>query len=414
MLTKKWASAAILAVAVMSLAACSGTSAAKPTASSAGGSAINLSLIGPLTGAFADTGTQFKEGAQVAINEINASGGVLKGRKLSFSSSDTAAGPQQSAQVIRDLTSNGHKLIFGELSSANCLADAPLLQTLGAVMITNTCTNQALTGQDGAAAPYPGFFRVGATDIADMVALYKTMNKEFPKIKTYDAFVFDYVSGHEEWTEFQDGLKSLGNTPKIGQQIFVPLTQQNYGSEISNLAAASKGGTKRGLYLGTYGSGTGSFINQSSSYNLFSNYDVVVNPGSYYPIARGLNGAAPEVWNGYDYNYKAYNTPENKSFVKAFNKLYKQNPDTFAYQSYLAVRAYGAAIQKAKSDDPAAVTKALAGISFSAPQGKYTINAKTHQGTANIVVTDTVGDSTQPDGVKVKKLVVVPFADTKQ
>jgi branched-chain amino acid transport system substrate-binding protein len=370
-----------------------------------------LSMLAPLSGAFADTGSQIGFGAQVAIDEINAAGGVLD-RPLEMVKTDTADGAQASVQAVRDSVSDDHELMFGELSSANCLALAPLVDELGAAFITTTCTNDDLTGTNGDPAPFERFFRVGATSEQDMLALARTMYEAAPDVTTYDVFAFDYVSGHLQWEQFSTELESLGADLSADVQYFVPLDEQNYTSQISALAGASKDGEKRGLYLGTYGSGTSSFINQAAQYDLFANYDVVVNSGSYWPIATSLNGAAPEIYNGYDYNYQAYDTAENTAFVEAYTALAGTVPDSWGYQGYLAVKAYAAAIADAGDTTADAVVEALKETSFSSPQGEFSMDATTHQGSANIVVTHTVGNPESETGVDVLESYVVTYEET--
>lgn len=404
MLTRKWAIAGVAALLVLS-------GCATDTPSESEGDPIVLAMLAPLSGAFADTGAQIEAGAQVAIDEINDGGGVI-GRPLAMEKADTADGAQAAAQAIRDFVNDERYLLFGELSSANCLADAPLVDDLGAILITTTCTNDDLTGVDGAEAPYERFFRVGATSEQDMLALARTMHEAAPEVTTYDVFAFDYVSGHLQWEQFSTELESLGMELSADVQYFVPLDEQNYTSQISALAAASEGAENRGLYLGTYGSGTASFINQAQQYDLFDNYEVVVNSGSYWPIATSLNGSAPEIYNGYDYNYQAYDTAENDAFIEAYRELAGTVPDSWGYQGYLAVKAYAAAIEKADTDDVDAVLDALKGVSFDSPQGEFTIDATTHQGSANIVVTHTVGNPDEETGVEVLRLFVVPYEDT--
>lgn len=409
MLTKKWAVAGS-AVALLALTACGGGNGGD----AAEGETITLAMVAPLSGAQADTGAQLDFGAQVAIDEINDAGGVLDGQKLDYVKTDTSAGSQASVQAIRDYSAEGHDLVFGELSSANCLALAPLVDELGSVFITTTCTNDDLTGHDGEPAPYERFFRVGATSEQDMLALARTLYDAAPDVTTYDVFAFDYVSGHLQWDQFSEELTALGADLKADEQYFVPLDEQNYTSQISALAGKSNTDEKRGLYLGTYGSGTSSFINQAEQYGLFENYDVVVNSGSYWPIATALKGEAPEVYNGYDYNYLAYDTEANTAFVDAYTELSGTVPDTWGYQGYLAVKAYAAAIEKAGSANSDDVLEALKGISFDSPQGEFTIDPDTHQGSSNIVVTHTVGDPDEDTGVKVIESFVVPYEETQK
>jgi len=417
MLTRKLALVgAIGTVLALGLAGCSsGGSGGGSTGGASGGPSgdpIVLAGLGPLTGTLSAVGTDIQRGAEIAAKQINAKGGVL-GRPLQVQMKDSAGGAQAATQIVRDYINAGNPLIFGEVSSANCLAFAPVVDQLDGVYIAGACTNEGLTGENGQPAPFARTFRVGATSIQDMIALTDTIVKKFPDVSTYDAFAFDYVSGHLQWQQFQDEAQKQGKPITPGQVFFVPLDAQDYGSQISVLAQSSKEGANRGLYLGTYSSATASFFQQSAPYDYLKNYKVVVNPGGYYPIARDLNGSAPEVWNGYDYNWSAYDSDMNKQFVDDFQAAYGYKPDTWAYQTYLAGLAYAAAIEKAGSADADAVAQALAGISFDSPQGEFTIDPVTHKGNANIVITDTVGDPNDPEKLKILSLTVVPYADAQ-
>ncbi|MDR1212600.1 MAG: ABC transporter substrate-binding protein [Propionibacteriaceae bacterium] len=407
MLTKKWAGAAVAMALVLGLASCGG----QDDNSGESGNPITIGVLGPISGAFADAGLNYRQGAQIAADQINARGGVL-GRQLKVEAKDTAAGPQEASQAVRDFVSSGTNFLIGELSSANCLADAPLVDQLDAVFITGICSVEELTGQAGQAAPYSRTFRAGATSSANIVAMADAIGRRFPQVTTYDSFAFDYVTGHLQWDQYVQAYADNGKPITVGKDLWVPMDQQNYGSQISVLATASTEGEHKGLYIGTYGAGTASFLQQAEPYDFLKNYEVVVTPGGYYPVARDLNGSAPLVWNGYEYNWAAYDTPENDAFVADFEALAGKKPITWSYVSYVAVLAYAAAIEKAGSDSPADVAAALAGIAFASPQGEYLIDAVTHNGSANIVLMETEGDPNDPERVRMLETIVIPYTDT--
>ena len=76
-------------------------------------------------------------------------------------------------------------------------------------------------------------------------------------------------------------------------------------------------------------------------------------------------------------------------------------------EQFSAVQAYAAAIAKAKSTDPNAVAKALAGLTFKATQGEMTIDATTHQANNNQVLSQLEGDPSSADGIKILRTVIV-------
>jgi branched-chain amino acid transport system substrate-binding protein len=77
---------------------------------------------------------------------------------------------------------------------------------------------------------------------------------------------------------------------------------------------------------------------------------------------------------------------------------------------YDAVYAYRAAIEKAKTDDPAAVAKALEGIGFNSPVGVKTIRAGDHQSYHNVPFFHFAADAKDPRGWRIDKYVVIDDA----
>jgi branched-chain amino acid transport system substrate-binding protein len=390
-----WRGAAAVAsagVLAMSLAGCAGSAGAH-------GNEITLGVLGPITGSQAEIGKNQVAAAQVAVAEINADGGI-NGKKVRLVKHDEGATPDVAASAIRKLAGDGVSLQLGLLSSANCLATAPILPRLGVVMLGTGCTNDGLAGLNGAAAPNANFFRVGTNDSQLIEGLAAYIAQKFPHVTDYDAFGYDYVTGTTQWKSYQKDIKADGVALRPKKQIFVTLGEQNFKQYVQSLADKSGDPKNRALNLGTYGSGTGSFLQQAQDFDLASKYALIVQPGGYYPIARTLGGRAPEVWNAYDYSYSAYNNAMNTRFVHDFRAKTGQMPESWGFDAYLAVFAYKAAIEKAGSADYEKVLKALPGVSFASPAGQLTIDATSHMTNVPVVATDTVGDPKSTEDVK--------------
>ncbi|ARJ07504.1 amino acid ABC substrate-binding protein [Cnuibacter physcomitrellae] len=391
--------AAVLAT-VGALSACSG--------SSGGGSddPIKIGVVGPQTGPLAEIGENQVAGAEVAVEQINAAGGIL-GRQVELSNGDEQTTPETSTAAVRNMANSGVNLVVGMLSSAGCLALAPQLASMNVALVDTGCTNDGLTGQNGEAAPFENFFRTSNNDSALIGPLAQTIAEKFPEATDYSAFGYDYVTGNTQWGLYQDDIKEDGVDLKVTSETFVPIGEQNFGLQAQQLVNGVSDPSKSALYLGTFSSGTGSFLQQAASYDLSSKFAVIVNPGGYYPIARSLNGLAPNVWNSYDYNYAAFDNDENARFVEDFRAKTGKLPVDWSYDAYVGVLAMKAAIEKANSTDTAAVVEALKGLSFDTPGGEITIDATTHQGNPPVVITNTVGDASAEESVKVLETVVV-------
>ncbi|MFJ6077989.1 ABC transporter substrate-binding protein [Pseudarthrobacter sp. NPDC092419] len=391
---------AVGTIAAMSACASGGTAGSSST------DPITIGVIGPKTGPLAEIGENQVAGAEVAVEQINATGGVL-GRQLKLVVQDEQTTPETAAAAVRNLSNQGVNLIVGMLSSASCLAVAPTLEGMDIAMVATGCTNDGLTGKDGQAAPYRNFFRTSNNDSALIGPLAKTIAEKFPEATDYSAFGYNYVTGTTQWGLFQKELKNEGVPVKVTSETFVPIGEQNFGLQVQKLVNGVSDPKKSALYLGTFSSGTGSFLQQAAPYDLSSKFAVIANPGGYYPIARTLNGVAPEVWNSYDYNYAAFDTESNKKFVDDFKAKTGKMPVDWSYDAYVGVLGMKAAIEKAGSAETAKVVESLAGLSFETPGGKLTIDATSHQSDAPVVITNTVGDTSATENVKVLETVVL-------
>ncbi|MBK5199570.1 MAG: ABC transporter substrate-binding protein, partial [Methyloceanibacter sp.] len=71
-----------------------------------------IAVVGPVTGQYASFGAQMKNGGEMAVEDINAAGGVL-GKKLDLDIGDDACDPKQAVAVANQMTGNGVALVAG-------------------------------------------------------------------------------------------------------------------------------------------------------------------------------------------------------------------------------------------------------------------------------------------------------------
>ena len=96
------------------------TAAAATIGISSASAEILISTAGPMTGQYASFGEQMKRGAEMAVNDLNAKGGVL-GQKVAFTTGDDACDPKQAVAVANKFGSQGGKFVAG--------TSAPVLQS---------------------------------------------------------------------------------------------------------------------------------------------------------------------------------------------------------------------------------------------------------------------------------------------
>jgi branched-chain amino acid transport system substrate-binding protein len=107
---------------------------------------IVIGLIAPLTGPVAAYGDQVKNGAQVAIDEINKKGGI-HGEKVVLKLADDAGEPKQGVSAANQLVGDGVHFVVGPVTSGVAVPASDVLAENGILMVTPTATAPALTNR---------------------------------------------------------------------------------------------------------------------------------------------------------------------------------------------------------------------------------------------------------------------------
>ncbi|MFO1057015.1 MAG: branched-chain amino acid ABC transporter substrate-binding protein [Dongiaceae bacterium] len=130
-------------VAAAALAAAIGTGAAKAE------DEISIGVAGPMTGQYAAFGEQLRRGAEMAVKNINAGGGVL-GKKLVLRVGDDACDPKQAVAVANNLVKSGVVFVAGHFCSGSSIPASSVYAEEGILQISPASTNPKFT--DDAAA----------------------------------------------------------------------------------------------------------------------------------------------------------------------------------------------------------------------------------------------------------------------
>lgn len=389
-------SLAATAALIIPLAACGDNST-----SSSDGNSITLGMVASFNqpGA-AENATDAYQGVQLGIQYIQEHGGMYNGAKLKIKQMpDNVSNTSLSTTSLRTLFNDDIKLIIGPDTSANCAADAQLIDQAGAVSI-HQCTTTEFSTKN---RPGKNMFNWDTNDMLTSTALAAEVKKDYSDVDTIDIVAYDYLQGHTGVDTFKNALKSEGLNPKVGKQFFVPPTATNYAAQINTLAQHAKT-EHRILVLLTYGAGYLNFIQQATPLKLFDNYDAVLTTSMYYRTAVALKGKAPKIWNSYSSCYATlWHTDEAKWLIKETKKKYGVLPDDWKLYGFNTVRAYAAAINKAKSSDPQKVLAAMQHLKFNLAQGPATMDPVSHQAKRPVPVCETVGDPSATDGVKLLK-----------
>jgi branched-chain amino acid transport system substrate-binding protein len=110
---------------------------------------IKISTAGPMTGQYASFGEQMRRGAEMAVADLNAAGGVL-GEKLVLSVGDDACDPKQAVAVANKFVSEGISFVAGHFCSGSSIPASKVYEEEGVLQISPASTNPKLTeeGED--------------------------------------------------------------------------------------------------------------------------------------------------------------------------------------------------------------------------------------------------------------------------
>lgn len=139
---------------------------------------IAVAIAGPLTGSNAAVGEQLKKGAEQAVKDINAAGGVL-GQKLVLTEADDACDPKQAEAVANQLAAKGVVFVDGHFCSSSSIPASAVYADAGILQISPASTNPKFT-DDAAAKGWMNVYRVCGRDDQQGSVAAKFIEKNFP------------------------------------------------------------------------------------------------------------------------------------------------------------------------------------------------------------------------------------------
>jgi len=326
------------------------------------------------SGPMATFGEVARQGAQIAVNEINDSGGIL-GRKVELVFGDTAAKPDVGKSEIERLVRTADvSIVIGIVSSAVAKAATPVMNDLKCPLIITHAMLDEVTGT----LCNPWTFRM--TWNMDQCYKASAMVAKESGAKKWTSVGPDYGFGQDSWKYFMRYGKELGGM-SFEEAIFTKMGTKDWAPVIEQLKTKS---TADGIMLSLWGNDLKDFLRQAHEAGLLLDKTTICPVGGSVEIftALGVLNMPKGVWFGSPYWYEAYNNDSNTRFIKTYSSLSGAEvpPSYAAYNSYAAIKMFKAAVEKAGSYDRSAVAKALSGLTVQdLPAGPTTFRREDHQ-----------------------------------
>ncbi len=343
---------------------------------------IKVGVVTPLSGSYAPIGKQVRLGAELAVKEINAAGGV-NGRPFELLFEDEEANPSVAVRKAEKLLQQDKvDLLTGTVNSGSTLAVGQIAERNDRILVTTVSYAPSITG----AQCSPNVFRVNANAFMQSSALTSWLIKNVPG-KRYFFIGPDYEMGRSTIAAFQADIKRLGGTDTGSS--FPPLGAKDFTPYIGQIRAARPDV----IMTATAGNDTVRLLTQLKEYGILASHPHLAgaagavtqeNIGAMAGAAEGFLSAA-----GYAIDI---DTPANKKFVAAFKKEFQTEPDLFGADTYGLFYLFKQAIEKAGGTDTAKLRAAMEDASWETPQGMKTMRKGDHQAIVDMVVVQVKGD----------------------
>ena len=352
---------------------------------------VKIGFVYIMSGPFATYGQFAKQGAELAIEEINKAGGI-NGRKVEALFEDSTAKPDVGIRAVRKhVYENGVDVVIGLDSSGVAKAVTPVMKELKTPLIITHAATPDVTGKD--CNKY--VFRI-SLNINQNLKMAADVAAGM-KAKTWTTAGPKYAFGFQSWEYFQKYLKQL--KPDVAflpesEVAFSPIKTTDFSPYITKIMNSKADG----VLVSLWGGNLIDFVRQASDMGFFDGKrEVLMTLGAATEVLYALKDKMPEgVWVGTRYWFLANDTPVNKNFVNAFKEKFKVYPSYNAHGAYAAVKAFAAAAKKAGSVDKEKIPAALEGLALELPVGKVVIRAGDHQAVTDGVWGKTAADPNMP------------------
>ncbi len=361
-----------------------------------------------MSGSHADYGRQMVMGATMAIEEINAAGGVnVGGTAYDFELIgflDSKLNGDQGVANARKLVEQGADFLVGNDSSGVAMAVGPVLPELDTLQIFTHAATEKLTEELVYRQGNKYIFRISAPVYQDAIvaALIFCDPEKYPDLKVYGSMMANYSYGKTAWSMFIDKCSQMRDDATFLDPQPVPFFTADFTPFLSALMAEEPD-----MIFATPWAGEAvAMLRQATAQGVFGDEEGKGGVDIWWQAMGGsvdvLEGITRDVqkdkfhgklWATARYIHNWPDTEQNKQFVARFRERWgNRYPNYSAETTYSAIYALKAAIEKAGSIETADVIKALEGLCLDTPAGHRCFRPEDHQAVYNVPAGQVVWD----------------------
>ena len=345
----------------LSLTACGGQSESgagdADSSAPSGDGTITLGMIGPLTGSVAVYGTHIENGVKLAIEEINAAGGVTLSdgaHQLAVETKDDQGDATECVNAMNALISDGIQLVVGSATSGCTSAITSIANSEGVVMITPSGTADSLT----TAMDY--VFRTCFRDSfqGELAAQY-ALDEGYTKVGVVYCSADTYSAGLRD--AFIAACADRG-LDVVAEESVATMTEVDYTNQFNKMVAAGAELVFTPFYYDVMGPYLVPQARSAGFTGVLLGGDGVDSTETTIPDGADLS-VYNDVYFVNHYSTELATSDVSKNFIESYEAKYGETPNNFDALAYDAVYVYKAAMEACGSSDAASVQAALADTS---------------------------------------------------
>jgi len=318
----------------------------------------------------------YKKGWEMAVEEINAKGGV-NGKKLEVISRDDGANPGEAVRAAEELvTREGVVALAGTFLSNVGLAVTNFAKQKKVFFLAAEPLTDKVTWQDG--NKYTFRLRASTWEQTAMLMPGALAAKKKRWAIVYPNFEY----GQSAAAAFKELLKKGQPDAQIVTEQAPPLGKIDAGA----VAQAIDDAKPDAIFNVEFGGDLAKFVREGTTRGIFKDRLVVSLLSGEPEYLDPLKSEAPAGWLVTGYPWNKISIPEHKAFVAAYQKKYNDYPRLGSVVGYVTMKSIAAGLAKAGSTDTEKLVEAFEGLKVDSPFGPFEYRASDHQATMGCFV----------------------------
>jgi branched-chain amino acid transport system substrate-binding protein len=323
---------------------------------------ILVGLYGSLTGDGASFGISSREGAELAVDEINKAGGLLGGRKIKLLVEDDQSKPEEASNAVTKLITEDKVVgVIGEVASRRSLAAGPVCQKYQVPMVSPASTNERVTE----IGDY--IFRVCFIDPfqGEVLAKFAYNDLKARKVALLKDIQQDYSVG------LTDSI--VKQFTALGGQVLDPVSYSSGDADFKAILTQVRSQKPDAVFATGYYPEAAIIVRQARELGM--KMPILGGDGW---VGDALKNGREALANCYISNHYSGDNPDPvvQNFVKSYRARFSHDPDSIAALGYDAAKVLADAMTRADSTDGPKVRDALAKADVAGVTGRLKMNAK--------------------------------------